>query len=58
VRSEPGTIVYTWNPGTEKGESARARFATYGDALDVFAALAREVKAVHADREVGTVARP
>jgi hypothetical protein len=58
VRSEPGTIVYTWNPGTEKDGGARARFAAYGDALDVFAALAREVKAVHADREVGTIARP
>jgi hypothetical protein len=58
VRNEPGTIVYTWNPGTEKDGGARARFATYGDALDVFVALAHEVKTAHADREVGAVAAP
>jgi hypothetical protein len=39
--------VYSWSPGTGDG-GARARFATYGDPLDVFSALAQQVKAVRA----------
>ncbi len=46
VKGEPGTVIYSWNPGTEK-DGARARFATYGDALDVFSALAAQVKGLH-----------
>lgn len=43
VTTEPGTTVHSWTPGAEKN-GVRVRFATYGDALDVFGALAQQVK--------------
>jgi hypothetical protein len=56
TKSDPNTVVYSWNPGTDKGGGARAKFATYGDPLDVFTALARQVKAVRPD--TGPLAKP
>ena len=49
VKSDATTVVYSWNPGTEKEGGARAKFATFGDPLDVFTALARQVKAIRPD---------